>query len=411
VALATVLTLLVSVNLISPAANAAPGACADIGLTITYSTPGGPVAIHDDAAAKFAVPVGVPLTFAVTVKNSALIGKPITFNSPNQYLQLAPATISDSGVPSSNQVHALPNVNVKVTWGAGNDGQVSFQATIHPSSIPAGTPTGQLLTLSAQVQGGRCSAKIEIYGVTPAPTPTPTRTPLADTSTPVPTATWTPTATPTATPTNTPTPAVCQGGGLTKTTIGIALAGTTDFYAPADLNGPGKNPPDSRVTVQQPGGNVLVAVQQGEQVASLIDVWGINAAQHPKLVVSDFYQKSYQKVVRVVSSDGSVATLTTGSGFPNPGAVVGFTAHVNTSLGEVYIYNVPKATTTTYQDLYLITEITAARGYITNSAKVRGKVVGNVIVTIPGTCNDVAETAIVNGYTGTIGDPAPIDLP
>jgi hypothetical protein len=160
------------------ATDAAPSPCADIKFTIDYIDPGtsNPVTLFDDSSAKFGVPVGVPLTFTIYPNYPALNGKQVKFNSPNQFLQLNTASISDGGTAKFNLPQQRPNVNWVITWPTGDtnaDNVLTFQATIHPDNLLFGTPDqkkGALLTVGAQVQGGKCGAKIEIYGI-PAPPP------------------------------------------------------------------------------------------------------------------------------------------------------------------------------------------------------------------------------------------------
>lgn len=176
VSLVAVLSMVMLPN--SFAADAAPSPCQDIKFTIDYIDPGtgNPVTLFDDSSQKFGVPVGVTLNFTIYPNYPALNGKQVKFNSPNQFLQLTAASISDGGTAKFNLPQQRPNVNWVITWLAGDtnaDNVLTFQATIHPDNLNFGTPDkqkGALMTLGAQVQGGRCSAKIEIYG-TPAPPP------------------------------------------------------------------------------------------------------------------------------------------------------------------------------------------------------------------------------------------------
>lgn len=153
---ATLLTLLfVLLSVIStPKASAWVGSCPDASLWIE-STP-----IVDNSSGKVAFPVDTPFILQVEVRNPDLVGKPVTFSSPNPWLTLVgDGHISDYGV-------ATANTNFKINWPAGNDGHLAATVKILPSDIIAGTnpPRGNLMTIGIQVQGARCNPKIEIYG-------------------------------------------------------------------------------------------------------------------------------------------------------------------------------------------------------------------------------------------------------
>jgi len=167
-----------------PTAASDTGPCADIGMTISYVDPvtGAPRTIVDNPSAKFGVPVNTVLNFTVTLKNPALAGREVKFSSPNQFLQLDTTSISDGGVvkfnpfvpdPAMNPANPRTNVNWEISWAKPNDGSVTFKATIHEDNLDDPTTPaldqdltkGRLMTIGAKVQGARCSAKIEIYGL------------------------------------------------------------------------------------------------------------------------------------------------------------------------------------------------------------------------------------------------------
>jgi hypothetical protein len=158
---------------------AAPQPCSDIKFTIDYTDPATslPVTLFDDSNAKFGVPVETDLLFTIFV-NPALANKEVKFGSPNQFLQLiAPPlganSVSDGGIIKYNVPSTRQNVNFEIRWPTGGDGVLTFHAKIHADNLLFGNPDhtkGALMTLGARVQGGRCSAKIEIYGI-PAPPP------------------------------------------------------------------------------------------------------------------------------------------------------------------------------------------------------------------------------------------------
>lgn len=148
---------------------AAPNVCSTIQIAVDYTDPttNTLVTINGDASSHFPVPVGVPLTFKL-FPAAEYSGLPITFNSPNQYLVLNTGSLSDNGASSFNTPQTIPNVNFIVKWPVGdtsNDGQVSFVATVDPSNVPPGKTSGALLTVGAHIQGGRCGAHLEIFGV------------------------------------------------------------------------------------------------------------------------------------------------------------------------------------------------------------------------------------------------------
>lgn len=170
---------------------AAPSPCADISFILSYTGPSGLVEIPDDNNTKFGVPVGIPLTFTIEVDTDArpaLVDKQIVFKSPNQFLQLIEPplganSISDDGEFKYNIPSTRQNVNFEVKWPKGDetgDDLVSFQAMIHPDNLVKGPIPGQLgelMTLTAQVAQGRCTAKLEIRGTPggggPGPQPCP----------------------------------------------------------------------------------------------------------------------------------------------------------------------------------------------------------------------------------------------
>lgn len=182
VSLFTVLTMLLIPT--SPSTSAAPVPCGDIRFTITYIDPvtSNPVTVFDDSNVKFGLPVETELTFKVEVTNPAVLGNEIKFGSPNQFLELNVASISDGGVPKFNPFVANPvmnpadlrqNINWEINWAKPNDGAVTFKASIHKDDLDDPTTPaldqslakGRLLTIGAKVQGGKCSAKIEIFGL------------------------------------------------------------------------------------------------------------------------------------------------------------------------------------------------------------------------------------------------------
>jgi hypothetical protein len=159
---------------------AAPSSCNDIGMTIDYGDP--PTTIFDDPSLKFGAPVETILNFTITLKNPALAGKEIKFNSPNQFLQLiAPPlganSVSDGGIIKYNVPSTRQNVNFEIRWPTGGDGVLTFQAKIHEDNVDDPTnpdpsvvlAKGALMTIGAKVLGGRCGAKIELYGLPEPP--------------------------------------------------------------------------------------------------------------------------------------------------------------------------------------------------------------------------------------------------
>jgi hypothetical protein len=191
----------------------------------------------------------------------------------------------------------------------------------------------------------------------------------------------------------------CPNGSLDKEITGIDPAGGMAFVSPESLSGPGTSPAGSRVSVQPPGNNRLVYVRQGETVLNLIDIKAISSADHANLVLKDRYQVSYQALVAVTATGGATATALTTADL-QPGETLPLTAAAAAGFsyfdkdGELYVFNVPADGAGGFQDVGIVTKITAARGYITNLASVGGKIEDGKIVNIPGTCADGAETAI-----------------
>jgi hypothetical protein len=206
---------------------------------------------------------------------------------------------------------------------------------------------------------------------------------------------------------------------VSKDIVSLALPGTSLFYDPADLTGPGKGglggavAAGYRLTVQPPGNNVLTHVRQGELVSNGIFFTGLSATAHPKLVLRDRYQIQYQSVEEIVSQEGQTATyLGKGNLLPNLASITGFSYFDKN--GELYIFNPPvqSSAPNAYQNLFIITKITAASGYITNTVGIFGKLVVQngvtKLVPVAGTCGDHAESAIFKGTSTVRSGAAPI---
>ncbi|MCC6625926.1 MAG: hypothetical protein IT340_00865 [Chloroflexi bacterium] len=202
----------------------------------------------------------------------------------------------------------------------------------------------------------------------------------------------------------------CTNGTVTSTIVALdPLAGAAGFYRPTQVGRTATTGPwaGTRLYIPSGAGNPLVYIQKGEQVSNAQLVSGVSAATNANLVLKLKYIKSYQKVVAVVAADGTVApSLGSGSALP---ATLPTTFSAFDRNGELFIFGVPQDGQGGYQDVYVITEATATRGYITTSAAIAGKVVNNVLTTIGNTCGDRADTSIVTGAGGLIGSPSPVD--
>ncbi|MCC6628601.1 MAG: hypothetical protein IT340_14515, partial [Chloroflexi bacterium] len=209
------------------------------------------------------------------------------------------------------------------------------------------------------------------------------------------------------------TPAAgCSAGGAVHTIAAVAPVGSAAYYAPLDLRRPGTATPwtDSRLLIQATTNNPVVAVRPGERVVNALLLAGVDAAAHPHLALRLQYQRSFQKILRVVAADGTIATPTGGTRLPaSPPS--GF-QYIDVN-GTLTIYNVP-VVDGVHQDLYVEMEITATAGFITATASIAGTISATGITPLGNTCGDRADTTIFAGTPGVDYGPfpgrAPVDL-
>lgn len=213
----------------------------------------------------------------------------------------------------------------------------------------------------------------------------------------------------------------CTGGTLIDTIVAlnpVEPAGdpvASVFYRPTSLKRQGTPLPfkDTRLLVQPTGNNPIVYVRTGEEVSNALLVSGVNGIAHTNLVLKFNYQKTRQSIIEVVAADGTAAAWASpasGTNLPNP---LPTTFTVFDKGGELYIFGVPKtADGAGFQDVFVITRVTATTGFITTTAAIAGKVSNNRIVTIGNTCGDKAESTIFGGTpqtTGPLPGATPVD--
>jgi hypothetical protein len=190
-----------------------------------------------------------------------------------------------------------------------------------------------------------------------------------------------------------------KNGSVANVIQSVALAGQPGAYwRPADLVGTANGPwSGSRLDVKNGGANPFVQVQTGERIATGLFIGGVDAAQVGNLVLRVQAQTSnHQQLVEVVSANGTVATATTGP----------TTSFAYSESGNILtIYGVPQDGLGGYQDIWLITQVSASNGNITTTASIDGSVQvvkGQPTVKALGnTSNDTSKADITSGVAGT----------
>lgn len=135
-----------------------PRLCRDVRLTCYYFDPvtGNIVYLNERAGAKSGVPVGVTIYCTVEVLNPDLLEKPVTFKSSNPWLAIA--DVSGDGILKVGKTITT------ITW-PDSYRYLSFTAEIPESNLVRGTARGRLMTLRVSVEGGRCAAVLELFGL------------------------------------------------------------------------------------------------------------------------------------------------------------------------------------------------------------------------------------------------------
>lgn len=189
----------------------------------------------------------------------------------------------------------------------------------------------------------------------------------------------------------------CKTGGVAAVIQSIALPGRPgEYWRPAQLAGTASGPyAGSRLTVKNGGANPEVQVGTGERVATGLFVGGVDAATIGNLALDIQYQKSHQDIVAIVAADGTMA-------MPTTSPTTSFAYAVNGN--QLTIYGVPQDGLGGYQDVWLITQITAANGNVTVTAGIAGTVVSDQgktkVQALGNTCNDTAKSDIAGGLGG-----------
>lgn len=151
--LVTALFIAIALN-ITPQAQAHTGACPDINLWIENTS------IIDHPSLKYPIPVNTSFIMQIEVPNNQLVGNQVTFTSYNPWLTLVgDGHISDNGVSTGS-------TNFKIVWPKGNDGHLAFTVKVLNSNLIPGVLTrGYLMTVGNRVEGGKCGAKLELFGI------------------------------------------------------------------------------------------------------------------------------------------------------------------------------------------------------------------------------------------------------
>lgn len=187
-------------------------------------------------------------------------------------------------------------------------------------------------------------------------------------------------------------------GGVADVIQSLALAGESgQFWRPAALTGSAEGPwAGSRLDLRPGGAGPLVQVQPGERVATGIFVGGVDAAQVPNLVLSVQIQPNRQSLVAIVAADGTVASAASG-----PSTTFSYSLSGNV----VTIYGVPQDGLGGYQDIWLITDVSAGNGTITTVAGIAGTIESRdgktVLRPLGNTSGDTSQSSIVGGTAGT----------
>ncbi|MCC6629816.1 MAG: hypothetical protein IT340_20750, partial [Chloroflexi bacterium] len=202
-------------------------------------------------------------------------------------------------------------------------------------------------------------------------------------------------------------PRGCTTGGVTATIVALDQVGApVQFYPPSALVGTVSGAwAGSRLWLFI--GIPFVQVQRNETVSTALYVGALDAGLHPGLVLRIRYQRAYQTVNRVRAASGALAR-NAGSGSALPAVLPSDFATYDVS-GDLYIFNLPLDSAGAYQDVVVITDVTATSGVITANAAIAGKVVDGVLRSIGGVCGDRADSVITSGLTGTLPGAQPVD--
>jgi len=195
----------------------------------------------------------------------------------------------------------------------------------------------------------------------------------------------------------------CTAGVVTDNVRAISLDGGATYFRTTNVTGPAAAP---HLNTRQSfsGSNPVTYLRQNEFVSNGLLIAGVDPAVHPNLVLKYSYNIGKQVIPAngVMAADGTLATyLGSGLNLPNPLPAPGTFAWFDKN-GEIYIFNVPTTPAgfgpVVYQDVYVITQVTAANSNISikTTVAVAGKLTGSpsspVLTTVSGSCGDSADS-------------------